>query len=71
MPMQVSKNRLEEVRKELGALADQLKPLQMRYHQEKQRLDALRDLQKKKEDLHIKLELAEQRKDLAMAADIK
>ena len=68
---QVSKTRLKEVRRELGALADQLKPLQMRYHQEKHRLDALRDLQKKKEDLQIKLGLAEQRHDLAMAADIK
>ena len=69
--MQVSKARLEEVRRELGGLADQLKPLPMRYRQEKQRLDALRDLQKKKEDLQIKLELAEQRRDLAFAADIK
>lgn len=67
----MSKTRLEEVRKELAGLADQLKPLQMRYQQEKQRLDALRDLHKKKEDLQVKLELAEQRYDLAMAADIK
>ena len=71
MCVQVSKARLEEVRKELGSLADQLRPLQMKYEHEKQRLDGLRELQKKKEDLVIKLELAEQRKDLAMAADIK
>lgn len=71
MNVQVSKSRLQEVRKELGSLADQLKPLQMRYQAEKQRLDGMRDLQKKKEDLQVKLELAEQRRDLAMAADIK
>ncbi|KAK9793452.1 hypothetical protein WJX73_009135 [Symbiochloris irregularis] len=66
-----SKGRLEEVRQELGTLADRLQPLQMRYSQEKQRLDALRDLQKKKENMLIKLEQAELRNDLAMAADIK
>lgn len=59
------------MRQELGALADRLQPLQMRYAQEKQRLDALRDLQKKKEAMLVKLEEAETRNDLAMAADIK
>ena len=38
---------------------------------EKKRLDDIRALQKKKEELEIKLQQAEMRMDLAMAADIK
>lgn len=69
--MQVSVDRLAEVRKELAQLQDQLQPLQLRYQQEKARLNAVRELQQKKDDLQVKLEQAELRMDLAIAADIK
>lgn len=59
------------MRKELAALEDKLRPLQMRYSNEKARLDELRRLQQKREDLLQKLEQAENRMDLAMVADIK
>jgi hypothetical protein len=39
--------------------------------QEKARLDEIKALQKKKEDLAIRLENAQNRLDLAMVADIK
>ena len=68
---QVSQQRLEEVRKELADLQDKLQPLMLRYQQEKQRLEGIRQLQKKKEELLMKLQEAENRMDLAMVADIK
>ena len=68
---QVSQQRLEEVRKELAELQDKLQPLMLRYQQEKQRLEGIRQLQKKKEELLMKLQEAENRMDLAMVADIK
>ena len=68
---QVSKTRLEEVRKELAALQDRLQPQLMRYQQEKKRLDEIRSLQQKREELLEKLRDAEHRYDLAIAADIK
>lgn len=67
----VSVERLGEVRREMGALQDELRPLQMRYHREKARLDEIKGLQKKKEELQRRLEQATQRMDLAMVADIK
>ena len=71
LPPQVSQQRLEEVRKELADLQDKLQPLMLRYQQEKQRLEGIRQLQKKKEELLMKLQEAENRMDLAMVADIK
>lgn len=67
----ISQARLEEVQRELGALADKLQPLQLRYQSEKVRLDDLRALQQKKEDLHVRLQQAENRFDLATVADIR
>lgn len=63
--------RLSEVQKELAALEDTLRPLQMKYNQEKERLDNIRRLQNKRQELLVALEMAEQRQDLARIADIK
>lgn len=71
MLMQVSVDRLAEVRKEIAQLQDQLQPLQLRYQQERGRLNAVRELQQKKDALQSKLAEAEGRMDLAIAADIK
>ncbi|KAK9810143.1 hypothetical protein WJX72_005514 [[Myrmecia] bisecta] len=67
----VSQERLKEVRKQIQDIQDKLQPLLMRYQKEKQRLDEIRALQMKKEELLVKLEQAENRMDLAMAADIR
>ncbi|KAK9841119.1 hypothetical protein WJX74_000311 [Apatococcus lobatus] len=67
----VSVDRLTEVRREIAQLQDQLQPLQLRYQQERGRLNAVRELQQKKDALQSKLADAEGRMDLAIAADIK
>ena len=43
----------------------------MRYEQEKKDMEELRALQKKREELRVKLKEAEARYDLAMVADLK
>jgi hypothetical protein len=64
----LSAARLSEVQKELAALEDQLAPLLMKYKQEKERLDTIRRLQNKRQELLVALEMAEQRQDLARIA---
>jgi len=49
----VSKDRLEEVRKELAALQDELRPVMTRYRGERERLQELQKLRKKKEELQV------------------
>ena len=66
-----SKDRVDTVRKEIVDLRDQLRPLQMRYETEKKRLDEIKMLQKKREELQVRLAQAENRYDLAMVADIR
>jgi ATP-dependent Clp protease ATP-binding subunit ClpB len=63
--------RLGEVRREVGELQDRLRPLQMRYAAEKERLDAIKALQKKREEVTIALQQAEARMDLARVADLR
>ncbi|XP_009792440.1 chaperone protein ClpB1-like [Nicotiana sylvestris] len=66
-----SKARLVEVRKELDDLRDKLQPLMMRYKKEKERIDELRRLKQKRDELIYALQEAERRYDLARAADLR
>ncbi|XP_047338733.1 chaperone protein ClpB1 [Impatiens glandulifera] len=66
-----SKARLVEVKKELDDLRDKLQPLMMKYKKEKERIDELRKLKQKREELLIAIQEAERRYDLARAADLK
>lgn len=66
-----SKARLVEVRKELDDLRDKLQPLMMRYRKEKERVDELRRLKQKRDELTYALQEAERRYDLARAADLR
>lgn len=66
-----SQDRLQENKKELADLREKLQPLEMQHAKEKERLDELKRLANKREDLMRKLEEAERRMDLAMAADIR
>ncbi|KAF7112436.1 hypothetical protein RHSIM_RhsimUnG0229300 [Rhododendron simsii] len=66
-----SKARLAEVKKELDELRDKLQPLLLKYRKEKERIDELRRLKQKREELLIALQEAERRYDLARVADIK
>ncbi|KAK2634359.1 hypothetical protein Ddye_029151 [Dipteronia dyeriana] len=66
-----SKARLVEVRKELDDLRDKLQPLMMKYRKEKERIDELRRLKQKREELLIAADEAERRYDLARVADLR
>ncbi|KAG0591672.1 hypothetical protein KC19_1G191900 [Ceratodon purpureus] len=66
-----SKARSVEVRKELDNIDDQLRPLKMKYQREKERVDELRRLKQKREEILVNLVEAERRYDLARAADLK
>ncbi|RVW58476.1 Chaperone protein ClpB1 [Vitis vinifera] len=66
-----SKARLVEVRRELDDLRDKLQPLMMKYKKEKERIDELRRLKQKREELLFALQEAERRYDLARAADLR
>ncbi|KAK9066581.1 hypothetical protein SSX86_013904 [Deinandra increscens subsp. villosa] len=66
-----SKARLVEVKKELDDLRDKLQPLMMKYKKEKERIDEIRRLKQKREELLVALQEAERRYDLARAADLK
>ncbi|KAK9165703.1 hypothetical protein Scep_000894 [Stephania cephalantha] len=66
-----SKARLVEVRMELDDLRDKLQPLMMKYNKEKERVDEIRRLKQRREELMIALQEAERRMDLARAADLR
>ncbi|KAL8230733.1 hypothetical protein R6Q57_000511 [Mikania cordata] len=66
-----SKARLVEVKKELDDLRDRLQPLMMKYRKEKERIDEIRRLKQRREELLVALQEAERRYDLARAADLK
>ncbi|KAK7354236.1 hypothetical protein VNO80_19695 [Phaseolus coccineus] len=66
-----SKARLVEVRTELDDLRDKLQPLMMKYRKEKNRIDEIRRLKQKREELNFALLEAERRYDLARAADLR
>ncbi|VAH79253.1 unnamed protein product [Triticum turgidum subsp. durum] len=66
-----SKARLVDVRKELDDLRDKLQPLQMKYRKEKERIDEIRRLKQRREELQFTLQEAERRMDLARVADLR
>ncbi|KAL3651483.1 Chaperone protein ClpB1 [Castilleja foliolosa] len=66
-----SKARFVEVRKELDDLRDKLQPLKMRYGKEKERIDELRRLKQRRDELTYALQEAERRYDLARAAELR
>jgi ATP-dependent Clp protease ATP-binding subunit ClpB len=63
--------RLQKVRTELAAINEQLDPLLARHQREKGRLDELRSLNNRLEELRLKAMDAERRHDLSLAADLK
>lgn len=52
-------------------LRDKLQPLLMKYRKEKERVDEIRRLKQRREELQFSLQEAERRMDLARVADIK
>jgi len=66
-----SVQRLGAVEHDLSKLKEQLGPLKLQYQQEKSRIEELRKLHQKLEDINTKIANAERSYDLATAADLK
>ena len=52
-------------------LRDKLQPLTVKYRKEKERIDEIRKLKQRREELQFTLQEAERRMDLARVADLK
>ncbi|CAF1252716.1 unnamed protein product [Rotaria sp. Silwood1] len=66
-----SKQRLKQVKEELAKIREELKPLKLRHKAEKERVDELRKLKQKLENLQVKMAQAEREKNLPLVADMK
>lgn len=66
-----TEQRIEKIKEELSRIKEEVSPLKARYEQEKGALDEIRTLKKRLEDLKLKADAAERRKDLATAADLR
>eukprot|EP01064_Diplonema_japonicum_P025645 TRINITY_DN37059_c0_g1_i1.p1 TRINITY_DN37059_c0_g1~~TRINITY_DN37059_c0_g1_i1.p1 ORF type:complete len:772 (+),score=264.19 TRINITY_DN37059_c0_g1_i1:80-2317(+) len=66
-----SKQRLKDVQKELEDTKQELKPLEDRYNTEKGVVDELTGIKRKLDEVKRKIVAAENRKDMATAADLK
>jgi ATP-dependent Clp protease ATP-binding subunit ClpB len=66
-----SKERRKAVKKELENIRAEIEPLRMRFEAEQGRVSELQKLKQRRDQLISKAELAERRRDLAAAADIK
>jgi len=68
---QASKQRLEKVQKELADIEEQLRPLQMKHQGEKSRLEEIRRLRNKIQEVQQKIVAAERVRDLNIVADLR
>jgi len=68
---EMSKSRLQRVKEELANINDQLAPLYARHQAEKTRVEELRAMRRRQEELKQKVEAARRRHDLATAADLE
>ena len=66
-----SQQRLAKVKEELARTDEELRPLVARHQQERGRIDELRGLNQKLDDLRVKAADAERRHDLSLAADLR
>ena len=66
-----SQQRLQAVQQELSKLKEQLGPLKLQYQGEKARIEEIRSLHKKLDEINTKIANAERSYDLATAADLK
>ncbi len=68
---EVSKRRLETLRKEISEHKDVLKALKARWEKEKESIGRIHDLKEKLESIHHEIEMAESTYDLNKAAELK
>lgn len=62
---------LRKVSEQLGALEEKLRPLKDQYEEEKARIDRIRHLKQRRDELQTAVQEAERRMDLARVADLK
>ncbi|KAJ0399046.1 hypothetical protein ATCC90586_004505 [Pythium insidiosum] len=67
----LSKQRLKKVQEELNSIGEELKPLVLRHQAEKERVNEIRRLKDKLQELHLKVQKAERNQDLTTVADLK
>jgi ATP-dependent Clp protease ATP-binding subunit ClpB len=67
----MSKARLEKVKEELAGINEQMKPLKLKYEQEREKVERISQLKKKLEVVKQKIEEAERRRDLSTVADLR
>lgn len=68
---EMSKQRLRKVQEELNSINDQLRPLILRHQAEKERVNEIRRLKDKLQQLQLKVQKAERNQDLSTVADLK
>ncbi|RKP04962.1 P-loop containing nucleoside triphosphate hydrolase protein [Thamnocephalis sphaerospora] len=66
-----SQHRLQRVNEEMAQIQEELRPLKLKYSMQKGRLDEIRSLKQKLEDLRNRAAEAERQYDLSKAADIR
>eukprot|EP00898_Chlorokybus_atmophyticus_P006352 jgi/Chlat1/6718/Chrsp50S06425 len=66
-----SKERLELVRAEKAKIEEELKPLLMRHEREHGRIEEIRKVKQKIDEVQRKIEVAERNRDLVLLADLK
>ncbi|KAK4538788.1 hypothetical protein CDCA_CDCA20G4813 [Cyanidium caldarium] len=66
-----SKQRLEVVREEIAKIDQELRPLKKRFAKEMEKIDEVRQIRKKIDELTRKAEMAERQRDLALASDLR
>jgi ATP-dependent Clp protease ATP-binding subunit ClpB len=68
---ETAKQRLQLVKEELAKVREELHPLKLQHEAEKRRVDELRELKQKLENLYIKMQNAERQRDSAKVADLR
>ncbi|KAG9288892.1 hypothetical protein G9A89_019514 [Geosiphon pyriformis] len=68
---EASRQRLDKVKEEMAAIQEKLRPLKAKYEFDKSRLDKLRQLKQKLDDLRAKAEEAERNYMVDKAADLR
>jgi len=67
----MSKQRLKKVQEELNTISDELRPLILKHQAEKERVNDIRRLKDKLQQLQLKVQKAERNQDLSTVADLK
>merc|ERR1712137_1064145 len=68
---QQSKTRLKSCQRDLAHITEQLEPLQLKHESEKKRVNELRRIKNKIQEIHRKIAAAERARNLELVADLR